>query len=163
MVYCGHLWFVIIIINIKKTTSSAILGSWVNYICRPWRRVTITIRLTSSLSVQIRRITQKSFCLTFSLCLYCLLLSFSLTLSLSLSPTYTLSLYQTLSPHSTTNFRVAQTLYASPWQRPGTLHELDSSAKTSIRPGNDIIHNKLVQRLQGPEIVCNTIRSLKSN
>lgn len=132
--------------------------SWVNYICRPWRRVTITTRLTSWLSVQIRRITPKSFCLTFSLCL-----SLSFSLSLSLSPTYTLSLSQTLSPPSTTNFRVAQTLYTSPWQRPGTLHELDSSAKTSIHPGNDIVHTKLVQRLQGPDIVCNTIRSLKFN
>jgi len=88
------------------------------------------------------------------------------SLSLSLSRTRSLSLFHSLylklyHPPLTTNFRVAQTLYASPWQRPSTLRERDSSAKTSIRPGNDIVQTKLVQRLQGPEIVWNTVRSLE--
>jgi len=68
------------------------MGSWVYYVCRPWRRETFSASLTSSLSVQIRKITQKSFRLTFSL-----FVSLSFSLSLSVPHRHTLSLFFTLS------------------------------------------------------------------
>lgn len=82
------------------------------------------------------------------------LISVCLTLvfSLSLPHTSTLSLSQTLSPPFDDELRVAQTLYASPWQRPSTFHERDSSAKTSIRPGNDIIVPSWYRDHMGPKL-----------
>jgi len=73
------------------------MGSWVYYVCWPWSRETITARLTSPLSVQIRKITQKSFRLIFSLS-FSLSFYFSLSVPHTHSLSFSLSLSQTLSP-----------------------------------------------------------------